>query len=213
MHAVVWMNARDRAGIEETGARGVSHEAYIRASRSDVATASPKPHISLRAVTSPSGTGDTSSTSDGVPSGPAREARATSIRRTGTAGDLGGRHPVDALGVIGAEHEDQQVHGCMRQQARVQVREAISARSQWRIPDRGAAVEPFFDDLVAVSERRRHDTRPADITWQAGRPGWVCAVGVAVTETNDGASQRLNLLEPIDTEIPSIRGTDRCGTC
>ena len=113
--------------------------------------------------------------------------------RAGAAGDLRGGLAVDALQVVGAEHDDDEVHRPVREQARREVVGAVAARLDGRIPDGAAAVEALLDDLVALAQRSPHDARPAHVARVAASDRWVGMgpVRVRIPEADDGAGHAL----------------------
>ena len=71
------------------------------------------------------------------------------------------RRAVPLLGVVRAEHEDEQVHGLVAHEAGPDVACARDAIAEGVLEYRCASVQALFDYKILLSERRLHQPRPA----------------------------------------------------
>ena len=146
----------------------------------------------------------------GLDQGRGHQQHLRTLFLTSEGGGLGGAHePCRAvgyvlrglaeigLGIIGAEHDDDQIEGRVRLHARPQVSQTCQTVLDGIIPDSRPAVMPFFDHGILFTEKFLQDARPPHVFLKTASVFSVVSPGVGITETKDPLFHSCTLLSGI----------------
>ena len=100
-----------------------------------------------------------------------------------------GADPQIFLGVIGAQHDDQQADGLVTFQAGGQIGQGRHTLVQRVLKNRGAAGEPFFNDQIRISQSPLQQAGPPLFLVEPGEGAVVAVTGVGTITVGVGVSQ------------------------
>ena len=137
-------------------------------------------------------------------------ARLDALDQTGAApGDHVGRHAEEFLHVVGAQHQDHQIHGVPGEHAAVDALQAVAADVQRIVEHGGAAVEALLLHAVVCAQLRLEQAGPAHAPGEAvvrtelgALPLGHVAPGVGIAVAYDG----LHIVFSFLTEPPRDGG-------